>query len=80
MTAPAPIIAVESGVPMPPTRLAPGALKRAAMALAVGESFLLPAERRNAHHQVASTLNRRYAPLRFTCRKTPDGYRLWRVA
>ena len=79
MTGPAPIIAVESGVPMPPTRLSHGALKRAALACAVGHSFLLPPERK-APYQVASVLNRRYAPLRFSCRKTQDGYRVWRVA
>ena len=46
-----------------------------------GDSFLLPPEATTGSvRNCASSFAKRHAGVKFTLRKTPEGYRLWRTA
>ena len=73
-------IKIDRGVPMPEF---PGHSGRTDFypwkKMEVGDSFLHSGNKLAAHMLVSVT-NKRFAPKRFSSRKTPDGYRIWRVA
>lgn len=71
-------VAIDRGVPLPSeTRGAKAIYPFRDMQL--GDSFLLPATVKYPT-QVCTTGNLRHSPKRFTCRKTAEGYRIWRIA
>jgi len=70
-------VQVDKNVPFVPRKPGPARLYPW-LEMEVGDSFLVPPEIKNPR-QTASAANIRYKPRVFTCRSTPDGYRIWRV-
>ena len=70
---------IDKNVPMPKGVRGPGKTKYPWREMEIGDSFLLPAECKYPD-QFAGSPNKHMAPLRFAVRKTPEGYRLWRIA
>lgn len=69
---------IDKNVPMPKGVRGPGKTKYPWREMEVGDSFLLPASL--ASRGIVGASNNRYAPRRFAIRKTPEGYRIWRIA
>ncbi len=75
---PRPRIKIDRGVPMPARPTPPGRKTRYQWEkMEVGDSFLFPRGLRGAHQQAAQA-SKKYGRT-FRVRKTPDGFRCWRV-
>jgi hypothetical protein len=74
-------ISVEKGIPVPRIRGGGRPVKYPVAAMDVGDSFLFPGSTKpNSASAYARVASARYAPKKFTTRKTPDGMRCWRIA
>jgi hypothetical protein len=69
-------IKIDDNVPMPAGYYS---IKYPWMEMEVGQSFLVPAETKLPAIRRLATM-RRPDGRRFSVRKTPDGYRCWRIA
>lgn len=69
-------IKVRKGVPLPVISIVG---KYPWKTLEIGDSFLFPASHMSPH-QAVSYANLKFAPRKFTSRKTPEGVGCWRVA
>jgi hypothetical protein len=72
-------IKIDKGAPMPKGVRTVENYKYPWAEMEVGDSFLAPKHLKYFKNLVSHP-NKRYAPRRFTARKTPEGYRIWRVA
>ncbi len=75
-------IKVESGIPMPPPRVAPRAWKYPWHEMAAGDSFFISgADKRDIERarQAAWHTGNRYG-FKFTTRREGDGIRVWRLS
>lgn len=64
-------IKIEPGIPMP--------AKFPFAEMKVGDSFLVPAKASKNTVAVYATRHARKTGTKFTVRKTPEGYRCWRI-
>lgn len=47
----------------------------------IGDSFLVPSDISEVYQKtIAGMGNRQHKPMRFRSKKTPEGYRVWRIA
>jgi len=75
-------IKIDKGVPMPDRSEASNAGRSMVYPwkeMEIGDSFLLKSDVKTASRQCWAAA-KRYAPRRFASRKTPEGYRVWRIA
>ncbi|WP_066556914.1 hypothetical protein [Croceicoccus bisphenolivorans] len=75
---------IEKGVPLPEKGNVRTGVANALRQMEVGDSFVIPTEATNKN-RLSSAFSRFYmtkcgAGKRFSQRKTPDGFRIWRTA
>lgn len=70
-------VQIETGVPLPISGVAKFPFDR----MQIGDSILVEVGQVKPSQltTLASAANQRYAPKKFTARRQPNGYRIWRI-